>query len=110
MTPATNTNDNDAIWYLYILRCEGDTLYTGITTDVKRRFGEHLAGEARGAKYTKMAKPRELAYSLPIGSKDIAARMEHRIKRLTKEEKEVVVAARFALVDLLEYLKIEDWI
>ena len=110
MTSATNTKDNDAIWYLYILRCEGETLYTGITTDVERRFSEHLVGEARGAKYTKMAKPRELAYSLPIGSRDIAARMEHRIKRLPKEEKEAVVAARFNLVDLLKYLKIEEWI
>lgn len=110
MTPATNTKDNDAIWYLYILRCEGHTLYTGITTDVKRRFGEHLAGEGKGAKYTQMAKPKELAYSLPIGSKDIAARMEHRIKQLSKEEKEAVVAARFDLVALLRYLKIEDWI
>jgi putative endonuclease len=105
---ATRT-DTHAIWHLYILRCERDTFYTGITTDVERRFKEHLAGEEKAAKYTRMAKPLEMAYSLPIGSKDIAARIEYHIKRLSRKEKESLVADAPNLVELLKFLNIGDW-
>ena len=42
-------------WYVYILRCDNNSLYTGITTNVEKRFKEHQSG--KGAKYTKIYKP-----------------------------------------------------
>ncbi len=52
---------NDKIkkeWFVYMIRCMDSSLYTGITTDVKRRYEEHEKG--RGAKYTKVRKPVEI--------------------------------------------------
>ena len=46
-------------YYVYLLRCTDGSLYAGITTDVKRRFLEHLAGGNKGAKYTKTHTPKE---------------------------------------------------
>ena len=45
-------------WFVYMIRCMDSSLYTGITTDVKRRYEEHEKG--RGAKYTKVRKPVEI--------------------------------------------------
>ena len=48
------------LYSVYILECENDKLYTGITTDVERRFREHLSG--RGAKFTRMHRPIQIVY------------------------------------------------
>ena len=48
-------------WYVYMLRCGDDTLYTGMTDDVEKRFAAHAAG--RGAKYTRGRGPLELVYT-----------------------------------------------
>ena len=50
----------ESTWYLYILRCRDGTLYTGITTDVEKRFEAHCSG--KGAKYTRGRGPLELVY------------------------------------------------
>ena len=52
-------------WKLYILRCRDGSLYTGITTDVEKRFAAHNAG--KGAKYTRGRGPWELVYSEDCG-------------------------------------------
>ena len=49
------------IWYLYVVRCGDDTLYTGITTNLARRLNEHNTSK-RGAKYTKTRRPINLVY------------------------------------------------
>ena len=72
-------------WKLYILRCADGTLYTGITTDVARRFREHSSG--KGAKYTRGRGPLELVYQEDCGDKSAASRREWEIKQLTREEK-----------------------
>ena len=72
-------------WKLYILRCADGTLYTGITTDVERRFAEHSSG--KGAKYTRGRAPLELVYSEDCGDKSTALRRELEIKAMTREEK-----------------------
>ena len=72
-------------WKLYILRCGDGTLYTGITTDVARRFEEHSSG--KGAKYTRGRGPLELVYQEECGDKSSASRREWEVKALSREEK-----------------------
>ena len=77
------------MWYLYILRCRDGSLYTGITTDVQKRLTVHRSG--KGAKYTRGRGPLELVYSEECGSHSDALRRELEIKRLTREEKEILI-------------------
>ena len=72
-------------WHLYILRCKDDTLYTGITTDVDKRFAQHQTG--KGAKYTRGRGPLELVYREECGSHSEALRRELEIKALPREKK-----------------------
>ena len=80
------------MYYVYMLRCEGGSLYTGITTDVKRRFCEHIGGGIKGAKYTKIHKPLCIEAAFEVADKSDALKLEARIKKLTKEAKENLVA------------------
>ena len=76
-------------WYLYILRCKDNTLYTGITTDVEKRLEAHRSG--KGAKYTRGRAPLELVYQESCESHSEALKREAEIKRLTRKEKELLV-------------------
>ncbi|MGF1604348.1 MAG: GIY-YIG nuclease family protein [Thermosynechococcaceae cyanobacterium] len=77
-------------WHLYLIRTRLGTLYTGITTDVSRRFAEHTAGN-NGAKYLKSKGPLKLVYQLEVGSQGLALKLEHRVKQLSKAKKEQIV-------------------
>jgi len=79
----------EQIWYLYILRCKDDTLYTGITTDVEKRLEAHRAG--RGAKYTRGRTPLELVYRETCGTHSQALKREVEIKKLTRQEKQNLI-------------------
>ena len=72
-------------WYIYILRCGDDTLYTGITDDVEKRFAAHCAG--KGAKYTRGRGPLTLVYTEEVEDKSAALKREHAIKKLPRAEK-----------------------
>ena len=72
-------------WYLYILRCRDDSLYTGITTDVQSRLEAHRAG--KGAKYTRGRAPLELVYSETCGDHSTALKREAQIKSLPRAGK-----------------------
>lgn len=72
-------------WYLYILRCGDGTLYTGITTDIKKRYQAHCCG--KGAKYTRGRTPLTLVYQEICGTHPQALRREAEVKRLTKQKK-----------------------
>lgn len=76
-------------WYLYILRCKDDTLYTGITTDVEKRLEAHRSG--KGAKYTRGRGPLELIYQETCGSHSQALKREMEIKKLTRQEKQDLI-------------------
>lgn len=73
------------LWSVYLLECEGGSLYTGIATDVERRFHEHISG--KGARYTRSHKPIRLLGSRPVGSRSDALKAELAIKRLPKGKK-----------------------
>ena len=72
-------------WYVYILRCGDDSLYTGITDDVKQRLDAHRAG--KGAKYTRGRGPLELVYTEEQPDKSAALRREYAIKQLPRKKK-----------------------
>ena len=74
------------MWYVYILRCGDDTLYTGITTDLDRRVHEHN-NSPKAAKYTRIRRPLELIYFEPCEDKSRASKREHEIKKLSRVEK-----------------------
>ncbi len=80
-------------WFVYILRCADDTLYTGITTDVGRRIDEHNGGKAPGARYTRGRRPVVLAYSEEAASRAAASRREAAIKQLDRAGKLVLCHA-----------------
>ncbi len=73
-------------YFLYILRCHDQTLYTGITTDLVRRIDEHNLSSL-GARYTKARRPVKLVYSREFNSRSLAMKEECRIKKLSRLEK-----------------------
>ncbi len=73
-------------YFIYILKCSDDTLYTGITTDLKRRVNEHNSSQ-KGAKYTKLRRPVELVYSEESEDRSSASKREYTIKKLSRKEK-----------------------
>lgn len=78
-------------WYLYILRCRDGSLYTGITTDVEKRFEAHQSG--KGAKYTRGRGPMELVYQETCGDHSAALKREAQIKKLSREQKQALIVS-----------------
>ena len=79
-------------WYLYMVRCRDGSLYTGITTDVARRFAQHQGKDDTGAKYLKGKGPLTLVFEKKLGSQSLALKAEARIKKLPKAKKERLIA------------------
>lgn len=78
-------------YYVYILRCADGSLYTGIATDVQRRFKEHQGKDGRGAKYTRAHRAVSIAATWKAENRAAALRLEHKIKQLTKAQKEELI-------------------
>ncbi|MFH2136725.1 MAG: GIY-YIG nuclease family protein [Patescibacteria group bacterium] len=74
------------MYYLYILECSDKSLYTGITTNLARRVGEHNSGRL-GAKYTNARRPVKLVYSKGYKNRSTASKEESRIKKLSRVQK-----------------------
>jgi len=75
------------MYYLYILNCVDNTLYTGITTDLDRRIEEHNSS-AKGAKYTRVRRPVVLVYSKEYADRSSASKREYEIKKkMSRKEK-----------------------
>lgn len=81
-----------AQWWIYILRCKDNTLYTGITTDIERRLAEHNTDDSLAAKYTRSRRPLHLLYQEAANSRAEASRRELEIKRLSKAAKEKLIS------------------
>jgi putative endonuclease len=82
-----STHYRSGTWSVYIIRCGDTTLYTGISTNVTRRFEEHASSSPRSAKYLRGRAPLELIYTKEIGTQSEATIEERRIKALTKAQK-----------------------
>jgi putative endonuclease len=95
------------MWFLYVLRCTNDALYTGITTDVERRFEEHRAGQ--GARYTRQYPPEELLAVWPYPDRSQASSAEHAFKQLSRMEKLSRIEERRPLVGApFDFERFED--
>ena len=89
------------MWHLYIVRCRDASLYTGIATDVVRRFAEHAAQGKKCARYLRGKAPLELVFTVEVGSHAEAARLEVLVKRISKADKERLVKGQKALAVLV---------
>ena len=79
-------------WYLYLIRVKNGSLYTGIATDVERRFSEHVAGGKKGAKYLRGRGPLKLVFSQKIGTRSQALKTEAALKKMPKAQKENLIS------------------
>ena len=77
-------------WFVYMLRCADDSLYTGYTDDVQRRLAVHCSG--KGGKYTRSHLPVTLAYQEQLPDKSAALRRESEIKRMSRKQKLALIA------------------
>ena len=80
------------MYYVYILRCKDKSLYTGITTNVERRFKEHRAGT--GGHYTRSHTPEKIVYRKKAGTRSLALKREAEIKKWPRGKKLQLVARR----------------
>ena len=94
-------------WSVYIIKCDGRYLYTGISTDVQRRFCEHVSKDGKAAKYTKSFSSIDLVYEAFIGNRSLASKIEYQIKKLPKQKKEFIVSNCFSRNKLIEFLELD---
>ena len=79
-------------WFVYFLRCNDNSLYAGITTDIDRRLYQHNHTKL-GAKYTRAKRPVTLAFIETAVDKSMASKREYQLRQLTKSQKEHLVSA-----------------
>ena len=72
-------------WFVYLIECHGGSIYTGIATDVDRRYAMHVAG--KGARYTRSRPPRRLLARRGYPDQSSALRVEYAIKQLSPTQK-----------------------
>ena len=80
------------MYFVYILECEDNTLYTGITTDVERRFKEH--SEGKGGAYTRTKKVKKILYTEEYKDRSSALKREHEIKNWSRREKMALINSK----------------
>lgn len=83
------------MWYLYLVRCADGSLYTGISTDVERRLAQHRSN--RGARRLRGRGPLQLVFATRLGQRGLAQRVEYRVKRLSRTDKERLVRGEIGL-------------
>lgn len=79
------------MYYVYMLRCVDNSLYTGITVDIERRMKEHFTKENNCAKYTLNRAPTKLESAWKTENRVLASKLEYHIKKLTKKQKEELI-------------------
>lgn len=80
--------------FVYIVRCNDTTLYTGIAKDVTKRVGDHNNSHV-WAKYTKARRPVILVWSTKVKDRTAASKLEYTIKRIGKEKKEALILKKW---------------
>lgn len=79
------------MYYTYMLRCEDNSIYTGITVDIERRMEEHYTKNEKCAKYTLTHSAKKLEALWQSDDRALASKLEYYIKRLTKKQKEALI-------------------
>ena len=94
------------MYYTYMIRCEDNSLYTGMTSDLEKRINEHISKGKNGAKYTKSHNAIKLEIAWKSKEKSLACKLEYQIKTLNKKQKESLIKGE----KLSTYLKGKvDW-
>ncbi|MDD2496732.1 MAG: GIY-YIG nuclease family protein [Desulfitobacteriaceae bacterium] len=88
----TKIGDDSSVYWVYILRCKDDTLYTGTALDVENRAAVHNAG--KGAKYTRSRLPVTIVYCEECSDRSAALKREAAIKRMTRTEKLALISLK----------------
>lgn len=81
------------MYHIYIIKCTGGMLYTGIAADISRRMKEHFSQSERCAKYTKSHKAESLEALWTAPDRSTASKLEWRIKKLSRKEKLLLISA-----------------
>ncbi|MFK7888869.1 MAG: GIY-YIG nuclease family protein [Gammaproteobacteria bacterium] len=94
-----------ATWWLYLIACGDESVYTGIAMDVGRRLAEHRAGAPRGARYLRGRGPLRLLVAVPVGNRSEASSAEYWVKRCSAAEKRAFAQAPARLSEYIAALK-----
>lgn len=89
----TNTD-----WHIYLIKADDDSLYCGISTDVKRRLHEHQSG--KGAKYFRGRKALEVMFTHSHLSRSTASQLEWKVKRLSRKNKIALIEGKLQITEL----------
>ena len=94
------------LWWLYLVRTADGSLYTGISTDVQRRFAEHENKDKKnkGAKALRGKAPLRLVFQIDVGNKTDALTLEYTVKQLSRAQKEELIGLD------AELMKFETWL
>ena len=89
------------MYYIYMLRCEDNSIYTGITTDIEKRMTEHFTRNEKCAKYTMTHHAKKLERYFTAENRKSASKLEYHIKRLKKADKEALIKEPKIIGELL---------
>ena len=84
-------------WCVYVIECASGAYYTGSTPDLEKRYRLHQEG--KGAKYTRMDRPRRIVAVAPCESRSAALKLEAALKKLPRREKQAWVREHAGLTD-----------
>ncbi|MBL4581590.1 MAG: GIY-YIG nuclease family protein [Gammaproteobacteria bacterium] len=103
-----NTESEEATaWSLYLVRTAEGSLYTGVTTDVQRRFSEHENKDKKnkGAKALRGRGPLTLVFTTVVGNRSDALKLEYRVKQLSRADKQRLISGTADLEELKAWLQ-----
>ena len=90
------------LYYIYMLRCQDNSIYTGITIDLERRMKEHFNKDDKCAKYTMNRTAKKLEIVWEAEDRKLASKLEYHIKQLSKKDKEELIQDASRISSLLE--------
>ena len=96
-------------YYTYMLRCQDNSIYTGITTDLNRRMKEHFGKTDKCAKYTFNHTPQKLECAWESKSRVLASKLEYHIKKLSKAQKEELIVKNNLEKFLAEKITVDSY-
>lgn len=89
------------MYYTYMIRCIDNSIYTGITNNLKRRMSEHFGKTEKCAKYTLRHTPKKIEAVWESANRTFASKLEYHIKSLKKHQKEIIIQNNEKIEDIL---------
>ncbi len=97
------------MYYIYMLRCKDNSIYTGIAVNLEKRMKEHFSQSKQCARYTLNHTPQKLEMVWLTKNRSLASKLEYRIKQLSKRQKEELIISKALDIYLSEKLTIEAY-